>query len=63
MDFFLSRFEKGAADGNGAALQQVADNLVSRGTDIPDAETFYCNFKSRTTIDLFFITKDHIKKS
>ena len=59
--FFLSGLEKGAADGISAALQQATNYLVSRSTDIPDAETFSRNLKYRTTIDLFFITKDHIK--
>ena len=61
-NFFESGHGKGAADGIGAALKRAADDLVARGTDIPDAETFYRNLKSRTTIDLFFITKDHVKK-
>ena len=38
------------------------DDLVARGTGIPDAENFYCNLKSRTNINLFFIPKDHVKK-
>ena len=56
-----SGHEKGAADGIGVALQQAADYLIAHGTDISDAETFYRIVKYRTAIDLFFITKDHLK--
>ena len=60
--FFESGHGKGAADGIGAALKRAADDLAARGTDIPDAETFYRNLKSRTTIDIIFYNQRSYKK-
>lgn len=51
---------KGAPDGVGAAVKRVADGLVSKGTDIPDAERLYRELQGKTNVKLFYIPESEI---
>ena len=53
---------KGAADGIGGTLKWTADELVSHGTDIPDADVFYAMITPKTLMKLFRAKEDDIRK-
>lgn len=51
---------KGAPDGVGAAVKRVADGLVCKGIDIPDAETLYNELLGNVNVELFYIPESTI---
>lgn len=58
VSLFDVSYGKGAPDGLGGTLKRMADSLVSKGTDIPDAsELFSVLSKTDTAIKLFFLWK------
>ncbi|CAK1602488.1 unnamed protein product [Parnassius mnemosyne] len=61
--FFEASHGKGAADGVGGAIKRILDSRVSYGEDIVDAKSaFDVLSKADTTIKLFYVTEDSIKK-
>ncbi|KAI4829768.1 hypothetical protein KUCAC02_001438 [Chaenocephalus aceratus] len=54
---------KGAPDGVGGALKNLADRIVSYGTSIPDANTLFEQLKLNSSVRLFKITEEDINKS
>ncbi|KAL1258015.1 hypothetical protein QQF64_011259 [Cirrhinus molitorella] len=54
---------KGAPDGVGGALKNLADRIVSYGTSIPDADTLFEQLDLNSSVRLFKITEDDVKKS
>ena len=53
---------KGAADGIGAAIKQLADRVVLSGTTIDDAHTLFEKLQGRTKVELFYIPDDAITR-
>lgn len=53
---------KGAPDGVGGALKNLADRLVAYGTDIPNAAALLENLSSQSTVKLFKVTEENITK-
>lgn len=51
---------KGAPDGIGATVKRLADRLVLRGTDIPDAVTMFEKLQPHTSVALYLVSKDAI---
>lgn len=54
---------KGAPDGVGGALKNLADRIVSYGTSIPDADTLFEQLNLNSSVRLFKITEEDIKTS
>lgn len=54
---------KGAPDGVGAALKNLADIIVSYGTSIPDADTLFEQLMLNSSVRLFKVTEEDIKRS
>ena len=53
-----------ASDSVGAALKRTADNLVNKGTEIPDAaELFAVLQNTETTIKLFFDSEEEVEQA
>ena len=52
---------KGAPDGVGGALKNLADRLVAYGTDIPDAEALLHNLSEQSSVKLFKVTEEDIE--
>ncbi|KAJ8271071.1 hypothetical protein GJAV_G00122420 [Gymnothorax javanicus] len=53
---------KGAPDGVGGALKNLADRLVAYGTNIPDAEALLHNLSEQSSVKLFKVTEEDIEK-
>ena len=51
---------KGAPDGIGATVKRLADRLVLRGNDIPDAATMVAMLQPHTSIALYLVSKEEI---
>ncbi|XP_078023610.1 uncharacterized protein LOC144462832 [Epinephelus lanceolatus] len=54
---------KGAPDGVGGALKNLADRIVARGTDILDMRALITNLKQHSGVRIFEITEEEILKS
>ncbi|KAI2655701.1 hypothetical protein H4Q32_024298 [Labeo rohita] len=54
---------KGAPDGVGHALKNLADTIVSYGTSIPDADTHAEQLNLNSSVRLFKITEEDVKSS
>ncbi|KAL2092912.1 hypothetical protein ACEWY4_012710 [Coilia grayii] len=54
---------KGAPDGVGGALKNLADRIVSYGTSIPNAESLYDQLKANSSVTLFKVSEEKIKAS
>ncbi|KAL1250664.1 hypothetical protein QQF64_018460 [Cirrhinus molitorella] len=54
---------KGAPDGVGGALKNLADRIVSYGTSIPDAESLYEQLKNNSSVTLYKVSEEKIKAS
>lgn len=54
---------KGAPDGVGGALKNLADRIVSYGTSIPDADTLFEQLNLNSSVRLFKITEEDVKTS
>lgn len=54
---------KGAPDGVGGALKNLADRIVSYGTSIPDANTLFEQLNLNSSVKLFKITEEDVKTS
>lgn len=54
---------KGAPDGVGGALKNLADRIVSYGTSIPDANTLFEQLNLNSSVRLFKITEEDVKTS
>jgi len=52
---------KGAPDGVGGALKNLADRLVAYGTDIPDAEALLHNLSKQSSVKLFEVTEEKVE--
>lgn len=53
---------KGAPDGVGGALKNLADRLVAYGTDIPNAGALLENLSKQSSVRLFEVTEENIAK-
>lgn len=63
-NFFEANHGKGAPDGVGGALKRQADDLVSKGHDIPDARALFSALsKTQTSIKLFYVEEEDIEKA
>lgn len=51
---------KGAPDGVGAALKNLADRTVSYGNNIPDVNTMYEQLSAHSSVRLYMVTLDEI---
>ncbi|XP_038153357.1 uncharacterized protein LOC119791359 [Cyprinodon tularosa] len=51
---------KGAPDGVGGALKNLADRVVAYGTDIPNASALLENLAKHSSVRLFEVTEDNI---
>lgn len=61
--FFKASHGKGAADGVGGAVKRTLDDLVSRGTDIPNATIAFKMLKeSEKNVKHFFIPEEEIRE-
>ncbi|XP_038124838.1 uncharacterized protein LOC119772465 [Cyprinodon tularosa] len=54
---------KGAPDGVGGALKNLADRIVSYGTSIPNADSLYDQLKVNSSVTLFKVSEEKIKAS
>lgn len=54
---------KGAPDGVGGALKNLADRIVSYGTSIPDADTLFEQLNLNSSVRLFKIMEEDVKTS
>ena len=54
-NIFEAGHGKSAADAVGGVIKRMADDMVQRGTDIPDAITLFNMLKDRTAVKMFFI--------
>ncbi|KAJ4947672.1 hypothetical protein JOQ06_009705, partial [Pogonophryne albipinna] len=52
---------KGAPDGVGRALKNLADRLVAYGTDIPDDEALLHNLSKQSSVKLFKVTEEKVE--
>ncbi len=63
LNFLEAGHRKGPADGIGAAIKRTADEIVAKGTDLPDGEVFYeALSKQQSKIKLFHITEKDISE-
>lgn len=63
-NFFEANHGKGAPDGVGSVLKRLADDLVSKGSDIPDARSLFSALaRIGTSIKLFYVEEEDIEKS
>ncbi|XP_063767605.1 uncharacterized protein LOC134883246 [Eleginops maclovinus] len=63
-NFFEANHGKGAPDGVGGVLKRLADDLVSKGSDIPDARSLFSALaRTETSIKLFFVEEEDIEKA
>lgn len=63
-NFFEANHGKGAPDGVGGALKRQADDLVSKGHDIPDARSLFSALSgTQTSIKLFYVEEEDIDKA
>ena len=60
-NFTEASHRKGAPDGVGGALKNLADRLVAYGTDIPDAEALLYNLSKQSSVKLFKVTEEDIE--
>lgn len=51
---------KGAPDGVGGALKNLADRVVAYGTDIPNASALLENLAKHSSVRIFEVTEDNI---
>lgn len=51
---------KGAPDGVGGALKNLADRIVAYGTNIPDANTLHEQLAAHSSVRLYMVTTDEI---
>lgn len=62
--FFKANHGKGTPDGVGGVLKRLADDLVIKGRDIPDARSLLSSLaKTQTSIRLFYVKKEDIEKA
>ncbi|XP_062386091.1 uncharacterized protein LOC134073124 [Sardina pilchardus] len=54
---------KGAPDGVGGALKNLADRIVAYGTSIPDVDTLHHQLDAQSSVHIFKITEDDINRS
>ncbi|XP_056449969.1 uncharacterized protein LOC130385486 [Gadus chalcogrammus] len=54
---------KGAPDGVGGALKNLADRIVSYGTSIPDADALYEQLERNSSVTLYKVSEEKIKES
>ncbi|KAK6166538.1 hypothetical protein SNE40_023199 [Patella caerulea] len=60
-DFWEAGHGKGAPDGAGAVIKRTADSLVSRGMDIPNAESLFEKLVAKSlNVQLFYVSSDAI---
>ncbi|KAJ8369677.1 hypothetical protein SKAU_G00097050 [Synaphobranchus kaupii] len=62
-NFTEASHSKGAPDGVGGALKNLADRMVAYGTDIPDAHALMENLSKQTSVKLFEVTEEKITTS
>ena len=55
-NFTVALHGKGAPDGVGGALKNLADRIVAYGTNIPDAKTLYTQLAEHSSLRLFMVT-------
>ena len=46
---------KGAADGVGAAVKRLADNLVLSGVDVSDTPKLVTNLQERSKVEIYYV--------
>lgn len=55
---------QGAPDGVGGVLKRLADDLVSKGSDIPDARSLFSALaRTGTSIKPFYVEEEDIEKA
>ncbi|XP_062847785.1 uncharacterized protein LOC134310183 isoform X1 [Trichomycterus rosablanca] len=54
---------KGAPDGVGGALKNLADRIVAYGTSIPDADTLFEQLAKNSSVTLYKVSEEDIKAS
>ena len=54
---------KGAPDGIGGALKNLADRLVAYGTSIPDTKTLHDQLATHSSVRLYLGTEDEISSA
>ncbi|XP_048092646.1 uncharacterized protein LOC125289715 [Alosa alosa] len=54
---------KGAPDGVGGALKNLADRIVAYGTNIPDVDTLHQQLDAQSSVHILKITEDDINRS
>jgi len=62
-NYFEAGHGKGDPDGVGGALKRSADAVAARGTDVPDAATFYELLADKTFIKLYFVPESHVQEA
>lgn len=60
-NFFEASHGKGAQDGIGGTLKRTADNLVTQGQDLPNAESLFYHLKySGSVVQLFYVGEENV---
>lgn len=63
-NYFEAGHGKGAPDGVGGTLKRTADNLVSKGRDIPNAQELYKALReTSTSVKLFYVNNEAVEKA
>ena len=62
-NFTEASYGKGAPDGVGGALKNLADRMVAYGKEIPDTHALMENLFKQTSVKLFGVTEEKIKTS
>jgi hypothetical protein len=60
-NFFEAGHGKGAPDGIGAALKRTANDIVSKGIDIPNASSFYHCMTGNVSVKVYFIPAEKVR--
>ncbi|MGH0169101.1 UNVERIFIED_CONTAM: hypothetical protein FKN15_056402 [Acipenser sinensis] len=51
---------KGAPDGVGGALKNLADRIVAYGTDVPNVETMFDQLSAQSSVKLYQVMEEDI---
>ncbi|XP_062862381.1 uncharacterized protein LOC134324457 [Trichomycterus rosablanca] len=63
MELYRGFHGKGAPDGVGGALKNLADRIVAYGTSIPDADTLFEQLAKNSSVTLYKVSEEDIKAS
>jgi hypothetical protein len=59
-NFMEAGHGKGAADGVGGVIKRLADSMVARGVDIPNAKTLFDNICNESSVSVYFINREEV---